>query len=486
MKSINFFIRVYIVFSFQIFGFSQAANPTIQSKIDRIVESRELKHCAISISVIDIESGGQVAEHNAEMAVIPASSLKVLTTLSSLELLKDTFRFKTELKYEGSIDEEGNLNGNLYIIGGGDPTLGSNKWTDDMMIDNLCQNLIEAIKNEGITCIKGDIIADESIYPSFPISPSWQWNDLGNYYASGAWGINIHENEYHLYFDERNIVGRQPRIKYHHPKINNLKFSNEVVVDSAGTGDQAYIFGGPYNFKKRIVGTIPQGTTPFRIKGSIPDPPIFFAEYLSKQLLKNGIQSEGVKTNFYPVFKKRKDIITIQSPPLKEIVKRANFESNNLYCEAILKYMGLEYHGGGTGQNGIAAIRSILRKFDIPYDGLHMEDGSGLSARNNVTSKLLSQFLYKYSEKNGIEQLIKYLPKAGYQGTVKSLLKSSKAKGRSYVKSGSMNRVQSYVGVVQNAQGQWQSFAILFNGFTHKNSVISSKLAKIIDVIYRG
>jgi len=305
-------------------------------------------------------------------------------------------------------------------------------------------------------------------------------------YASGAWGININENEYSIVFQDRGTIGRRPRIAYHYPEIPNLKFSNEISVDSSHTGDQAYIFGGPYNYNKRIVGTIPQGTKDFTIKGSIPDPPLYAAQYLTEKLKSIKIKVQGYETQYFAKAKsKRKLITSIKSPKLKDIARVANFTSNNLYCEAILKAMGEDKNGEATGQNGIAAIRGMLRKFKIDHKALNMEDGSGLSARNNISSHLLADFLQQYAKKKGVDYTQSLLPKAGYQGTVRSLLKNSSARGKVWMKSGSMNRVLTYTGMMEDSEGRMKTFSIMINGFDVKYKVMRGKVEKMVDYIYR-
>ncbi len=466
-------------------GFSQESN-TLQSKLDRFLLSSEFKYASVSITVVDYETSEHLAQVNPDMSIIPASSLKLLTTLSAVELLSDTFQFVTRITHDGYIEADGTLKGNIYIEGTGDPTFGSGKFREEMDFEKLFPRIAKAITDKGISCVDGYIVADESEFNAFPISPSWQWNDLGNYYASGAWGININENEYKIIFTNRSTIGRRPSISHHYPYIPNLVFSNEVSVDSSHTGDQAYIFGGPYNYQKRIVGTIPQGNKSFTIKGSIPDPPLFAAYFLSEKLKERKIKTGGYKTEYYPKAKSQRKLITrIKSPYLIDIAQAANYDSNNLYCEAILKAMGKKKNGEATGQNGIAAIRGILRKFGVDHKALNMEDGSGLSARNNISSHLLADFLQQFTKKKGIEYTKELLPKAGSQGTVRGVLRNSPAQGHVWMKSGSMNRVLTYTGILQDSRGNWKTFSIMINGFDVKYRVMRSKVEKMVGWIYR-
>ncbi len=480
-------LTIIIIISFFLLSSIHAQNDKLQSRINAAIASSDFKFASVGISVIDIESGNVLAGIEDNKVLIPASSQKVITTLTALELLGEDFRYETRIAYDGIIQPDGTLQGNLYIIGSGDPTLGSGRFSDNFNFEDLLKNIVKEIKKFGITCIDYDIIADESYLHSFPVCPSWQWNDLGNYYAAGAWGLNINENQYLVAFDQRGKVGRRPRVKYYSPEIPGLKFSNEIVVDSSNTKDNAYIFGGPNNYYKRIVGTIPAGEGNFYIKGSIPDPPLFAAFQLQKRLRKAGISSDGYKSIYTPRDAKklkRKDIITITSPDLKTIAKQANFRSNNLYCESMLKTIAKERGHTGSGGHGLYEINKFLRKLKIDTRGIHLEDGSGLSVRNNISPKSLASFLQKMTKKKDLSELCKLLAVGGRNGTVAGMFKGSKAAGRVYVKSGSMNRVMTFTGYIHCKSNRWVSFSVMANGFDTEPKVMRRKLQKVMTNIY--
>ncbi len=479
--------RIYLLIVCIFFSAFANGQGSLEARIKKHLGSKDFKYAGISITVLDIESGDKLAGINEHKVMIPASTQKLLTTFTALEILGEDFIYTTKISHSGKITEDGVLKGNIYIVGSGDPTLGSRKFDEVLPFEDLIRQISREIKRFGISSIEGKIIADESIYNSFPISPSWQWNDLGNYYAAGAWGININENQYLISFSKRAKVGNRPNLTGFGPKIPGLKLSNELVVDSAGTGDNAYIFGGPYNYQKRIVGSIPAGKGTFSIKGSIPDPPLFMAYHVYKRLEKDGIQSQGYETQYEPKRQKRKLIYSIDSPPLYKIARRANLESNNLYCEALLKSIATKQAKGGSGGVGIYLLKKFLGKLKINTESLHMEDGSGLSARNNINSMLLASFLQKYAVKEGndINDIIKYLPSAGVSGTLSKMFRNSSARGKVWAKTGTMDRVQSYAGYIKTKTGKWVSFSIIVNGFSVKQKKMRSKLERIMTDIYK-
>jgi len=446
--------------------------------------SGDFSSANISLSVIDFSNGNEVIGHRSRKNLVPASSLKLFTTLTSLNVLKPTFTFKTTIGYSGKISNDGTLIGDIIVRGSGDPTLGSNRINNTPSYDEIFLQFSKAILNAGITCVNGNILIDASVFDNYPAAPSWQWNDLGNYYASGAWGLNINENLYYLAFDNNGKIGDTPRLRSISPAVNNLKFSNELKINGPNTGDQAYIFGGPNNFNKRVIGTIPQGNGDFSIKGSIPNPPLFFAEKLKSYLEELNIQVQSLEVKHEQTQSNIKTLSSVESPQVKEIIKKANFDSQNLYAESLLKIMGYVKKGQGCNQNGIAEIENQLKKYKINTSEYILYDGSGLSARNNISSRAMSSFLFQFGKEMGMELATTYLPRGAYEGTVKHMFKSSAAKGKIWLKSGSMEGVQSYSGYIKSKDNNWYSFAFIVNGFTVKGRSMRAQMEKILTEIY--
>ncbi|MCB0581242.1 MAG: D-alanyl-D-alanine carboxypeptidase/D-alanyl-D-alanine-endopeptidase, partial [Phaeodactylibacter sp.] len=315
-------------------GIAPAQN-AYQAAANRLAAEPSLKNGSLSISVVDVESGKLLASYEPERSLSPASNLKVLTTASALALLGPDYRFQTQLEYDGALSAEGQLSGNLYLTGYGDPTLGSPLLEGATPLEPLMERLRMAVQQAGIRRIDGAVSGDASAFGSNSSEGSWQWEDMGNYYGAGAWALNLHENLHYLHFQQQGQLGAIPPIVGAEPEIPGLQFVNEVVSAARGTGDNAYIFGAPYQFNRYVRGTIPVGTGIFTIKGSIPDPPLLAAQRLRQSLAKVGIIASAASSRLDGQPGERRQLYTHYSPPLSLIVKRANMESVNLYCEAM-------------------------------------------------------------------------------------------------------------------------------------------------------
>ncbi len=463
------------------------AQSPIQKKIDALATHPNLVHGQLSVALIDVASDQLIAGHRADKTMIPASSLKVLVTGIALKKLGPDYRFKTELAYDGTITADGTLQGNLVIRGYGDPTLGSHHFAKAETYDVVLKKWTAAIRKAGIKKIEGYIIGDASYFSTQVDGRTWLWEDLGNYYGAGAWGLNFHENLYLLNLRQNGKLGATPPIGHVRPEVPNLRLINELKQAGKGSGDNAYIFGSNYGYTRFIRGTIPVGSGNFTIKGSVPDPPFFAAFHLMKNLEKEGIttrqqaasryqlEQEGFPVGNVTVFD------TYYSPTLREIVKETNLKSVNLYCEALLRLLGKIEKGDAQPALGLEVILEYLDNNGLPSAGLFLEDASGLSPRNAVSARHLTAYLAHLKKQDVVFSDFKAsLPMGGKSGALKYLFRGTIAANKVFAKSGGMNRVRSYSGYVQNKAGKWMAFSVIANNFTGKSATMRKEMEKLM------
>jgi len=471
MNRFSFTIILLVLFLPNVF--SQRLNDAIRT----FANSDDFKYGGISVSVVDAESGKLIAGHNSNLGLTPASSLKVITTAAALHYLGDDFRFKTELQHDGEIDDDGTLNGNLFIKGFGDPTLGSHHFDKAEKLDVVMQKFVEAIQAAGIKKINGHIIGDASFFESEVVGAKWLWEDLGNYYGAGMHGLNIQENLYFIDFQQVGKVGETPPIVSTRPLIPNLLLLNEIKSDVKGSGDNAFIFGSPYAYTRYVRGTIPVGNEKFTIKGSIPDPPFFAAHYLADFLEKNGIETSKLTASYFDLKRenqisdsKRNVFYTYESPTLRDIVKKTNMKSVNLYCEAMLRMIGKKENGKGTPEAGLEAVYDFLEKKGMNTDGFFLLDGSGLSPMNSATTFQMASAIRIFVNDDKISDSFKNsMPVSGKSGSMRYLLRGTSAAGNVFAKSGGMERVRSYTGFVKTKKGKLVCFSMIANNFMGKS-----------------
>ena len=481
------FLFITIIF-FLFFTEKIHTQTNLQKAITQLADDADLKHAGFGFCLIDIEQNKIIAQHNADLALIPASSLKVVTTATALGVLGADYQFKTTLEYDGDILPDGTLRGNIYIKGYGDPTLASHEMEGITSFDKLMQNFADAVKRAGIKSIEGYVVGDASFFETAATGRTWIWEDMGNYYAGGAHGLNIHENLYYLDFRQFPKLNQAPRATATRPQVPDIQFINELQSAGANSGDNAYIFGAPYTRTRYVRGTLPIGTGTFTIKGSLPEPAYFAAYHLAKTLEKNGIHT-GMCVSTQRIFKenknkKRRVIFTSKSPSLRDIVERANIKSVNLYCESLVKTMGAEKQGKGTAEAGLEVIKNYWTERGVDMSGFVMRDGSGLSPRNAVSTKHLTQIMRKAAKNPAIyKDFNASLSVAGSSGSLKNMFAGTRAAGNLRAKSGYMDSVRSYTGYAKNKSGKLMAFSIIVNNYSGGAGAMRKKMEKVMTAL---
>ena len=461
-------------------------NP-LHDAVTLMAQDEDFEYGSLGICIIDLQKDSIVASSSAFSSLIPASSLKVLTTYAALSILGPDYTFLTELQYGGEIVDS-TLKGDIFIKGGGDPTLGSPRYPDLDPVGKVAHNFAYQIKKLGIKNIEGSIIGDGSYYDYMPL-PNWAWDDIGNYYGAGVHGLNFHDNEFTLYFQKTAAVGEKPYVVKVFPEMPGVSIISDVVSSTPESGDNCYIFGEPYGRIRYANGTIPSGSGRFKVRGSLPNPPQTCAEYLyntfkdSTHHIKNGPLDylSYLRTKATPY--QRKTFYILKSPPLFSIILQTNHRSINLYAETFIKELGKKYNNISTTANGVKQVYQFWKRKGLNMDGLYLEDGSGLSPRNGVSAYHLSKALSIASRDTLLfPYFYKSLPLAGKIGTVKSFMNGNSS-GKVRLKSGSMKRVRSYCGYVESNSKKKYSFSIIANNFTCSGTEVRKKVEELILVL---
>ena len=462
-------------------------NHLINKELAKLKIDKDLKNATISFYAIDTKTGETIAKLNSDMSMIPASTQKLFTTATVLELSGTEYRYKTRIQYSGKINKQSKiLYGNIYLKGGGDPTLGSKYFYKGRQFDFIKQAIAE-IKKVGINSITGSVIADASIYSYEIASPKWLWEEVGNYYAIAANGLSVHDNLYTVHFKSPYQAGRPTKIIKITPNIPGLKFNNEVL-SSNNRSDNAYIYGGPYTYSRFIRGTIPKGKDDFKIKGAIPDPAYYLACRFQQELDSVGIKCTKkaatvrlLKITGDTIKDKRITLKTIYSPKIIDIINKTNKSSNNLFAEHLLSHIGyIKYKEGGL-QSGTKAVYNFWKLKGMDTDGLHLYDGSGMSRINYISAKQLVFLLnYMKNKSKYFTAFYNSLPVAGKSGTLRSLGKNTTISGNVHAKSGTMNRAKSYAGYVKTKSGRELAFSINITNYNCSSWEIKKKITALM------
>ena len=441
----------------------------------------------VSCVMYNLNKGTTHYAFQPNLQVTPASALKLITTSTALELLGADYQFKTTLAYSGTI-KNGILDGNLYIIGSGDPSLGSQHI--GVKSEQFLKDWTVAIKRAGIHTVTGDIVSDASCFDGYGVSNKWLLEDVGNYYGAGAYGINLFDNAYKLQL-QTGGAGSKPRITATQPNMGELTFHNELISKNI-TKDSSYILGIPLANERYLHGVVPANKKRYTLKGDIPNPMQFMAKYTKRFLATQGVKVKGnakviMHKSAYTVPQKSlKMLCVIKSPSLKELIKITNYKSQNLYADALLKQIGVAQNKHSNNKStsfdqGIQAVKQHWKNRGIDTEACWMYDGSGLAVTNKISSQFMVEMLTQmHPQQSQDSTFYKSLPLVGVEGTVRNLLKTKNIQGELRLKSGSMSRVRAYA-------GYWtynnQDYAIAF--FINNYNMSGKKLTPIIESFFQ-
>ncbi|MFV0376700.1 MAG: D-alanyl-D-alanine carboxypeptidase/D-alanyl-D-alanine-endopeptidase [Mangrovibacterium sp.] len=465
MKTISRYLFLPAVISLLTFGLGQAQEKeAIQYIYKNWADQNLLKHASVGFYAIDAKSGELLAKSAPQQSLVPASTMKLVTTAAAMELLGPDYRFETTLAYQGEIKND-TLFGDLVLIGGGDPALGSNYFAGYPAYANFLPNWASDVKNRHINHITGNIRVDASAYDDMSIPGTWIWEDIGNYYGAGAFGLSIYDNTFEIHFLSPKQAGEQTSIKYTTPNLPDITFDNRVR-SSDENRDNAYIFGSPLEPKRLIRGTIPKGRNDFAVKASIPNPPLMAGLQLQKALEQKAIAIDGEVICAANSKKNMPTSISVlQSPTLAKIVEVTNHESVNLFAEHLLRQIAFEKTGRGSTDAGTRLVNGFWKEKGMDTRGLFITDGSGLSHFNGITAEQLVFVLgYMKNRSANNEAFFGSLP-AVPEGTLWYFNHVSFPKQSLLAKSGSMTRIRCFAGQLTTRSNKEILFAIQLNNF---------------------
>jgi D-alanyl-D-alanine carboxypeptidase/D-alanyl-D-alanine-endopeptidase (penicillin-binding protein 4) len=465
---------VCFFFTFISFFFAHAQDPALSLKkaIDALEKDPMLKHGIIALRVVDLNTGKVLFSHNDETGLAVASSQKVFTSAAAFELLGSAYRFKTELGYSGNIDG-GILKGDIYVLGSGDPTLGS--WRYENTRDSIIlKEWVRDIRQSGIKRIEGTVKYDMSRFSKQTIPGGWIWEDLGNYYGAGSGAINWHENQYDLLMRSGNREGDSVVIIENAQARIEGPFYNELSAGSAASGDNAYIFLPLGNAEGYIRGTIPAGEKKFPVSGAMSNPSETLSASLKQVLALNQIgisdrtENKGDGMIISDSNKPGLKILSTHfSPPMDSVVYWFLKRSINLYGEALVKCLALEKKGWASTEDGVQLLVDFWNEKGIEESAIHLIDGSGLSPQNRVTADALVQVMQYATKQPWFDAFYDALP----------LINGLK------MKSGSINGARSFTGYVHTKRGKDYCFAIVANNYDGSASAMVRKMYSVLDIL---
>lgn len=447
----------------------------VTEAMKNVLGSDDFKGASVSMLAVTGD-GDTLLCHDSDRLLIPASNMKLVSTALAMHSLGPDYRYGTGIGYSGTI-EDGTLRGDLYIIGGGDPTIGSAN-PIATPLDTLFGEWMGMISDTGISHIEGNIVGDGRFFSGMDGHPTWEVCDAGTYYGTGTSGLSFYENVQDFNVSAGEKPGDPVNIEPGYPETPWMEFIYSCTTGKPGTGNSLYFYPDSFYPCGEMRGTFAVDRQPRTEHAANRFPEYTLAWYFWRFLADNGIESEEGPADTGPVFgicampqDSLKIIGRTFSAPLSDIIAETNRKSNNLYAETLMKTLGKEYCGSGCYDSSYAAVRGLLEETGVTGHRTIIRDGSGLSRENLLSADFLCDLLMKMTLSPSFEDFFNSLPRPGGIGTLEYEMQSVpfSIKDRIRMKSGSMGGVRCLSGYIIPETGAREDmiiFSLLVNGYT--------------------
>ncbi|MEK0178146.1 MAG: D-alanyl-D-alanine carboxypeptidase/D-alanyl-D-alanine-endopeptidase [Oscillatoriales cyanobacterium] len=439
------------------------------AKIDAIANRAEFSRSRWGILIQPLSSTRTLYSRDAQKYFIPASNVKLLTTAAALQKLGADFRIETSV-YSGE-------NGNLYIAGRGDPSIA----------EAQLQDLAQQLKRRGISRVN-ELIGDDSYFQGNAVHPNWEWEDAQAGYGAPINSLMFNQNAIELILSPL-AIGQPLKVTFAQPKLTNQwQIENKSVT--VGQNESEFIevgrdFGQPL---LQVRGQLRFGAESESAYVAVVNPAHHFLQQFQQSLEAEGIAVKQALVASNSRYLNQK-LATIESPPMAELVKETNRESNNVYAEVLLRLLGkstgkMPGPQEDTMEVGLKELKTTLTQLGVNPDSYVLVDGSGLSRHNLISPEALVQTLRLMANSPSGSVYRASLPVAGESGTLKNRF-TTPNRVILQAKTGTLNSVAALSGYVEVPNYEPLVFSIMVNQSDLSTAKVRSAIDEIVLLLNR-
>src|ERR1035438_6418052 len=399
----------------------------LPDRVAAVLSAPDLTQGFRGIEVVSLATGQTLYVQNADKLFTPASNTKLFTTAAALALIGPDYKFRTTVETTGTLDRYGRLNGDLVLVGHGDPNLSGRELPYDLRTQRnddpiqALEALADALVQKGVKFIDGDIVADDSYFAFERYGEGWSQDDL--VWADGApvSALTINDNVVFVNILPADRPGEKAFVSVK-PFADYYRLANRIIPTPAGPGGKFFVTREPGSMVLTLWGNMPLDDAGANEALAIEDPAEFAAGLFRQLLEKRGIviyghqrtrhtelaslstfsvtaiaPSRGGSDNDGQARPLKTDqpvtLASYESKPLLQDLRVINKVSQNLHAEILLRLLGRERGNAGTIEGGLEVLHGFLTQAGIPSDQYVFYDGSGLSRQNLVTPHAIVQLL---------------------------------------------------------------------------------------------
>ncbi|HSW50859.1 MAG TPA: D-alanyl-D-alanine carboxypeptidase/D-alanyl-D-alanine-endopeptidase [Bryobacteraceae bacterium] len=465
---------------------AQTVSERISSLLD---EAAAARHGFWGISAVDLKSGETRFGRFQDRVFVPASVAKLFSTALGLQRLGPDHRFTTTVAAAAPPDASGRLAGNLYLVGGGDPTISSRPYPHGSGSSSgnplrAIEDLADQVVARGVRRIAGDVVGDDTAYPWEPYPDGRMQEDALWGFGAPVSALSVSENRLTLTFAPGRRAGDQARLRLT-PPLDYFVIDNRVRT-SAGGPARIDFERLPGSRQLRVWGSLPLGSSPSSRLLALDDPAQFAAAALLDALTRRGVAVEGRAVARHRFLNEDAGVTAAgvelarrESPPLSQILEVTSKESLNLSAELVLREVGRVRRDAGTRQAGMAELAALAKEVGIPEEECALVDASGLSTLDAVSPRAVTSLLVRMYASPDRQTWLGMLPVGGKEGTLRNRF-TELPPASVRAKTGTMSRVSALAGYLETSSGETLAFAILVNNYTAPAREIRSLIDRIV------
>jgi serine-type D-Ala-D-Ala carboxypeptidase/endopeptidase (penicillin-binding protein 4) len=462
----------------------RSARAELKTAIDSMVADPRFRSAIWGILIVNPDAGDTLYSLNAGKLFLPASNMKIITSATALTALGPDYQYRTTFAMHGHL-RNGVLQGDLVVIGRGDPTVSDHMLHDAMIPLRAAADSIAA---HGIHRVTGHIVQGGDAFPDANIGYGWDWDDLTEPYAAGVDELMFNEGFTTVVVRGGARAG-SPTIAVTEPTATYPMLRNHVRT-LAPTGDgPALAVTVTYDTASGALGlsgaVAPHDSSLTLI--AYRDPAGAYLSAFAAALTAQGVALRANAVDRGVDSSVRLDtLFTMISPPLRDILPALLKPSQNQIAEVLLKTVGLEKTGVGSADSGARVERDRLLSWGAAPDGFVLHDGSGLSRHDYLSPETIVRVLTAIRRDTAFQVFYDALPIAGVDGTIADRMRGTVAAGNVRAKTGFVDKARSLSGYVTTADGTRLVFSFLCNNWTtpvrdveHVQDEIAARLAAL-------
>lgn len=446
----------------------------LSSRLDTLIKYQLPVGSNVGISIYDLTDGKSLYTYQADKLSRPASTMKLLTTITALSHPDADDPFKTEVWYQGVIEQD-TLKGDLYVVGGYDPEF------DDEALDSL----VNAVSCFPFSVISGHVYGDVSMKDSIYWGSGWAWDDTPASYQPYLSPLMLNKGLV--------TVTASPGERGHLASLDCVPASSYYTVtnETKSRTPAAGRFGVSRDWLQNGNNIVVKGNVEGKCTGMVN---IYSSRDFFMHTFLERLQAKGIQCPVNYAFNElQKDSLSVQialfETAIQDVINQIMKESDNLNAEALLCRLGAQATGKKhiSDEDGLSVIRKQIKALGEDPDYYKLADGCGLSNYNYISPNLLIAFLkFAYSRTDVFQKLYKALPIGGVDGTLKYRMKRGTPSYKNvHAKTGSFTAINCLAGYLRTTNGHEIAFAIM------NQNVLSGAKARafqdaVCDEVIRG